>query len=111
MQVRLLEVALVASAAVEAVYALATTQADKLKYASFSRIMDSCGGQQWKAVPVTTAAGYNLTLFNIHSDATQVAYSGTKGPILLLEGLYSDAKDWISCAQSGHPSIAVQLAQ
>lgn len=108
---RMLQAALAAMASLEAVKAIATSSADKLKYPSFSAKMDACYGHQWKAYPVTTATGYNLTLFRIIGDEAQVAYAGAKGPILLLEGLYSDAQDWITCAEEENDSIAVQLAE
>jgi len=106
----MVKAALAALAALDSVKALATTSQDRLKYPSFASTMDTCGGHMWQAFPVTTKAGYNLTLFHIHSDAAQVAYTGEKGPTLLLEGLYSDAQDWISCKDLSQDSIAVQLA-
>lgn len=108
---RMLQAALAAVASLDAVKAIATSAADKLNYPSFAAKVDACAGHQWKAYPVTTATGYNLTLFRIIGDEAQVAYTDTKGPVLLLEGLYSDAQDWVTCSDSTNDSIAVQLAE
>ena len=54
------------------------------------------GGANWKVYEATTSNGYDVKLFHIIGDESGADFVDTKGPILMIGGVYSDALDFIS---------------
>ena len=107
----MLTAALAALASLEAVEAIMTSAADAAAFPQFEAAMQTCGGAQWKSYSLTNATGYNLTMFRLIGNELQQPYVETKGPVLLIGGIYSDGGDWIKCTNPIYKSMAVQLAE
>ena len=111
LQTTLLKAGLAAMACLEAVEAARTSPTDIAKFPDFEQEMQANGGHTWSSVPVTTATGYNLTLFRITGNSLGADYVDTKGPVLLLEGMFSNCLDWIRTNDPTETSMGVQLAE
>lgn len=68
-------------------------------------------GYDWKVYPVTTGSGYEINMYRLTKDETGAYLPGTRGPIMLTSGVYSDIEDWLSVKDATVPSKAVQFAQ
>lgn len=65
---------------------------------------------EWKSYPITTDTGYQIMMFRITADPTGVALTPTKGPMLLVHGMFSDPTDFFSRTDETTPALPVQLA-
>ena len=64
----------------------------------------------WESYPVTTASGYEIVMFRITADPTGAPLVPTKGPMLLLHGMFSDPMDFFNRTDETTPALPVQLA-
>ena len=48
----------------------------------------------WESKQVTSDTGYNSVLFHLTKDQSGVKIADSKGPVLLLHGMYSSPEDW-----------------
>lgn len=83
-----------------------TSESDKLTYPEFESAMQTAGGYQWEAVPVTNASGYNLVLFHLIGDSVGLDFMDTRGPVLLQSGIFSNATDWLERIDTLQPPIS-----
>ena len=68
-------------------------------------------GYDWDFHNLTSADGYETTMFRITKDAAGANLPGYKGPILLTHGLYSGVEDWLlQDSDPILPSTPIQLA-
>lgn len=84
-----------------------TTRQDLLAYPDFATEMRNAGGFSWKAYPVTTGSGYKLVLFRIVGDELGNDLLETRGPIMLMHGMFSDTDDWLARTDESVPPMAV----
>ena len=66
---------------------------------------------EWQSYPVTTSSGYEIVMFRITADPTGAPLVPTKGPLLLLHGMFSDPTDFFSRTDETTPGLPIQLAQ
>lgn len=106
----MLKAASLAVAFLKAVDAAQTSVADLNAFPEFAAAMTTAGGYAFRSYPVTTSSGYELMMFRIVGDEQGVDLVETKGPVMLMSGMFSDVFDWIKRTDEALPPIAVQLA-
>ena len=90
----------------------ATSADDINNYPIFADAMTAEGSNfGWKSYPLTSGNGYNLIMFRVTEDATGTPLTPTKGPILLVHGMFSSPTDFLGRSDSGSASLPIQLAQ
>ena len=50
-------------------------------------------------------------MFHIAGDANGNVLQDTRGPVLLINGIYSQVDDWLAATDTSLPNTAVQLAE
>jgi len=66
---------------------------------------------EWCSHQLQTASGYDVAVFNLTADEQGNALKDSKGPILLLHGMFSSPVEWLSRNTPDTPSLPIQLAQ
>ena len=90
---------------------------DQQNYPSFAEAMKLRGGDMdWKSYKTTTRDGWNLVMFRITESFGGGGKRGggappSKGPILLLHGVGSDAYSWTNVVDPSRLNLGAQLAQ
>ena len=54
---------------------------------------------------MTNASGYNLMLYRIIGDAAQAPVTNTKGPLMLMHGMFSNTFDWLERTDTLAPAL------
>ena len=67
-------------------------------------------GYEWSSFPIFTKTGYEIVMFRITADPTGAPLVPTKGPLLLLHGMFSDPMDFFQRTDETTPGLPVQLA-
>lgn len=93
----LLKGALSALAVIEMSARAAISQDDLLAYPEFADVMATSGmGFEWVSHTVVSRRGYENKMFRITADASGTPLVPSKGPVLLLHGLYSEPLDFFN---------------
>jgi pimeloyl-ACP methyl ester carboxylesterase len=88
-----------------------TSPEDIANYQEFAAIMGIEGfNYAFKSYPMTTASGYEIVMFRITADPTGAPLVPTKGPLLILHGMFSDPTDFFQQSNPAAPGLPVQLA-
>lgn len=107
----LLQGALCALAILDTSAEAAINPEDLAKYAEFAAVMSIEGiSYEWTSYPLFTQTGYEVVMFRITADPTGVPLVPTKGPLLLLHGMFSDPMDFFQRTDETTPGLPVQLA-
>ena len=94
-----------------AIAGLVSTGAWANEYPAFAEAMLVDGSDfGWEAIPVVSETGYETVLFRITDDETGAPLEDTKGPVLLLHGMFSSPEDWLKRSDIDAQSTAIQLA-
>ena len=110
-QSSLLKGALCALTLLEITTKAATSLEDSAKFVDFAAVMAIEGiNYEWKSHPVTTDTGYQIMMFRITADPTGAPLVPTKGPVLLLHGMFSDPTDFFSRTDETTAALPIQLA-
>ena len=64
-------------------------------------------GFGWDVHPVISETGYESVLFRITSDDTGAALTDSRGPVLLLHGMFSSPEDWVKRSDPAAQSTAI----
>ena len=85
---------------------------DQTNYPEFAQVMATSGmGYEWMSYTVFSATGYESKLFRITADPTGTPIVQTKGPVLLLHGMFSEPLDFFNRTDELTAGLPVQLAQ
>ena len=89
----------------------ATSPEDVAAYPDFANTMAIEGfNYQWESFQITTATGYEIVMFRITADPTGAPLTPTKGPALLVHGMFSDPTDFFQRDDLTTPGLPVQMA-
>ena len=66
---------------------------------------------EWKSYPVQTLTGYNIVMFRLTANEVGTPIVTSKGPLLLIHGMFSKPSDWLGRKTTDLPALPIQLAE